>query len=144
LDPRGQFTLAAPYRVGVAMMQILLVAMGGAAGSVTRYLATLAAAQALGTQFPWGTLLVNIVGSFLMGLVIALGAHKLQLSNELRLALTTGFLGGFTTFSAFSLDFATLFERKDYALAALYLAGSVGLSILALFAALILVRQWQT
>jgi CrcB protein len=130
--------------VGVAMMQILLVAMGGAAGSVTRYLATLAAAQALGTQFPWGTLLVNIVGSFLMGLVIALGAHKLQLSNELRLALTTGFLGGFTTFSAFSLDFATLFERKDYALAALYLAGSVGLSILALFAALILVRQWQT
>ena len=126
------------------MMQILLVAMGGAAGSVTRYLATLAAAQALGTQFPWGTLLVNIVGSFLMGLVIALGAHKLQLSNELRLALTTGFLGGFTTFSAFSLDFATLFERKDYALAALYLAGSVGLSILALFAALILVRQWQT
>jgi CrcB protein len=126
------------------MMQILLVALGGAAGSVTRYFATLAAAQALGTQFPWGTLLVNIVGSFLMGLVIALGAHKLQLSNELRLALTTGFLGGFTTFSAFSLDFATLFERKDYALAALYLAGSVGLSILALFAALILVRQWQT
>lgn len=126
------------------MTHILIVAIGGAVGSVARYLATLAAAQALGTHFPWGTLAVNIVGSFLMGLVIALGAHKLQLSNELRLGLTTGFLGGFTTFSAFSLDFATLFERKDYALAALYLAGSVGLSILALFVALILVRQWQT
>lgn len=123
-------------------MNILLVALGGAAGSVTRYLVTLGAAQAFGTHFPWGTLAVNIFGSFLMGLVIALGAHRLQVSNEMRLLLTTGFLGGFTTFSAFSLDFALLFERKDYLLAALYLAGSVGLSILALFAALILVRQW--
>jgi CrcB protein len=125
-------------------MNLLIVALGGAAGSVARYLVTLAAGQAFGTHFPWGTLAVNIAGSFLMGLVIALGAHKLQLSNEMRLALTTGFLGGFTTFSAFSLDFAFLFERKDYTLAALYLAGSVGLSILALFAALILVRQWLT
>lgn len=123
-------------------MNLVLVAAGGAAGSVARYLVTLLAAQALGTHFPWGTLAVNIVGSFLMGLVIALGAHKLQISNETRLLLATGFLGGFTTFSAFSLDFALLFERKDYLLAGLYLAGSVGLSILALFAALILVRQW--
>jgi CrcB protein len=125
-------------------MNLVLVALGGAAGSVARYLVVLGTARAFGTHFPWGTLAVNIAGSFLMGLVIALGAHKLQLSNEMRLALTTGFLGGFTTFSAFSLDFAFLFERKDYTLAALYLAGSVGLSILALFAALILVRQWLT
>jgi CrcB protein len=125
------------------IMNVLIVAVGGAAGSVVRYLATLLTAQWLGTHFPWGTLAVNILGSFLMGLVIALGAHRLQVSNEMRLLFTTGFLGGFTTFSAFSLDFALLFERKDYVLAALYLAGSVGLSILALFAALILVRQWQ-
>ena len=126
------------------MTHLLLVAAGGAAGSVSRYLVTLGAARLLGAHFPWGTLAVNIVGSFLMGLVIALGAHKLHISNEMRLTLTTGFLGGFTTFSAFSLDFAYLFERKDYTLAALYLAGSVGLSILAFFAALILVRQWLT
>jgi CrcB protein len=126
------------------MTLTLLVALGGAAGSVARYLTTLSLAQLLGTHFPWGTLAVNIVGSFLMGLVIALGSHKLQMSNETRVLLTTGFLGGFTTFSAFSLDFALLFERKDYMLAALYLAGSVSLSILALFAALYLVRQWPT
>jgi fluoride exporter len=126
------------------MTLIFLVALGGAAGSVARYLTTLSLAQLLGTHFPWGTLSVNIVGSFLMGLVIALGSHKLQMSNETRVLLTTGFLGGFTTFSAFSLDFALLFDRKDYMLAALYLAGSVSLSILALFAALHLVRQWPT
>lgn len=126
------------------MTLVLLAAAGGAAGSVCRYLVSLASGQLFGLGFPWGTLIVNILGCFLMGLVIGLGALKLTLSNEMRVLIATGFLGGFTTFSAFSLDFVLLFERKDYGLAALYLAGSVGGSLLALFAALLLVRSWLT
>lgn len=126
------------------MKLVLLAAAGGAAGSAARYLVTLAAAQIAGFGFPWGTITVNIVGSFVMGLLIEYGALKATLPNELRVLLATGFLGGFTTFSAFSLDFAFLATRKDYGLAAIYLAGSVGLSILALFAGLMLIRAWLT
>jgi CrcB protein len=121
---------------------VLLAASGGAIGSALRYLVSLAAGRLFGAGFPWGTLAVNITGSLAMGLVVGLAASKFQLTNELRLFLATGVLGGYTTFSAFSLDFALLFERKDYGLAGLYLAGSVGLSILALFAGLYLVRAW--
>ncbi len=124
------------------MKLVLLVALGGAIGSVLRYLVGLASGWLSGPGFPWGTLAVNIAGSLAMGLVIGLAASKFHLTNELRVFITTGFLGGFTTFSAFSLDFALLYERKDYGLAGLYLAGSVGLSILALFAGLYLVRAW--
>ena len=126
------------------MKLILLVALGGAIGSALRYLVNLAAGALFGVGFPWGTIAVNISGSLAMGLVIGLAASKFQLTNELRLFIATGILGGFTTFSAFSLDFALLYERKDYGLAGLYLAGSVGLSILALFAGLYLVRAWLT
>jgi len=121
---------------------VLLVALGGAIGSALRYLVNLAAGWLFGVNFPWGTVAVNIAGSLAMGLVVALAASKFPLTNELRVFAATGILGGFTTFSAFSLDFALLFERKDYGLAGLYLAGSVGLSILALFAGLYLVRTW--
>lgn len=126
------------------MKLVLLVASGGAIGAVLRYLVGLASGWLLGVGFPWGTITVNIVGSLVMGLVIGFAATKFQLTNELRLFIATGILGGFTTFSSFSLDFALLFERKDYGLAGLYLAGSVGLSILALFAGLYLVRAWVT
>jgi CrcB protein len=124
------------------MKLVLLVALGGAIGSSLRYLVSLASGWLFGVGFPWGTFAVNIVGSLAMGLVIGLAASKFQLTNELRVFAATGILGGFTTFSAFSLDFALLFERRDYGLAGLYLAGSVGLSILALFAGLYLVRAW--
>jgi CrcB protein len=124
------------------MKLIFLAAAGGAFGSAARYLLSLASGQLFGLSFPWGTLAANISGSFMMGVLIALGAEKLHLPNEMRVLVATGFLGGFTTFSAFSLDFALLFERKNYVLAGLYLAGSVGLSIAALFLGLILVRQW--
>lgn len=124
------------------MKLVLLVALGGAIGSTLRYLVGLASGWLFGIGFPWGTIAVNIAGSLAMGLVIGLAASKFQLTNELRVFIATGILGGFTTFSAFSLDFALLFERKDYGLAGLYLAGSVGLSILALFAGLYLVRAW--
>ncbi len=124
------------------MKLVFLAALGGAVGSAARYLVNLASGQLFGIVFPWGTITVNIAGSFLMGLVVALSALKFSLSNEMRILIMTGFLGGFTTFSAFSLDFALLYERKDYALAGLYVAGSVSLSILALFAGLAVVRLW--
>jgi CrcB protein len=126
------------------MKLILLAAAGGAFGSTARYLVNILSGQLFGLGFPWGTIAVNIAGSFLMGLVVALGALKFSLSNEMRVMIATGFLGGFTTFSAFSMDFALLVERKHYGLAGLYAAGSVTLSILALFAALLLVRTWLT
>jgi CrcB protein len=126
------------------MKFVLLAAAGGALGSAARYLVNQASVALFGLGFPWGTSTVNIAGSFLMGLVIGIGALKFSMSNEMRIFIATGFLGGFTTFSAFSLDFALLVERKAYALAGLYLVGSVSLSILALFAALILVRTWLT
>jgi len=126
------------------MKLLLLAAAGGALGSSARYLVNVIAGKLFGLGFPWGTLIVNVAGCFIMGLIIGLGALKWPMPNEWRVFLTTGILGGFTTFSAFSLDFAVLFERKDYGHAGLYLVGSVGLSILALFAALYLVRSWQT
>jgi len=120
----------------------LLAAAGGAIGAAARYIVNVLTLHVFGPGFPWGTFTVNIAGSFVMGVFIALGALRLNLSSEIRVLVATGIFGGFTTFSSFSLDFVTLFERKDYGIAAIYLAGSVGLSILALFAGLIIVRQW--
>lgn len=122
------------------MPMILWVAAGGALGSAARYLVNVAAGRLLGPEFPWGTLTVNVAGSFVMGLLITLMALKMQVSQEVRAFLTTGILGGFTTFSAFSLDFAALVERREAGLAALYAIVSVGLSLAAIFAGLKLGR----
>ncbi len=122
------------------MNHLLIVAAGGAVGAALRHLTGLAAMRMLGFAFPWGTLSVNIVGSFLMGVFIELLAVKLQGGTELRLFVATGLLGGFTTFSAFSLDVAVLWERGALLLAASYVVASVGASILALFAGLFLIR----
>ncbi len=121
-------------------MIVLWVALGGAIGSAARYGVTVWSGRVLGAGFPWGTLAVNIIGCFTMGLLIELMAQKLNVSMETRAFLTTGILGGFTTFSAFSLDFALLVERKSYGLAGAYAAGSVILSLAAVFAGLYLVR----
>lgn len=102
---------------------LLYVALGGAAGSVCRYLVSLLAIATLGAGFPWGTLAVNVLGSAAIGVAFAAG-----LEGPGRLLLVTGFLGGFTTFSAFSLETATLFERSP-GLAALYVAGSIALGL---------------
>ena len=120
------------------------VAGGGAIGSVARYLTTSLLGRSLGTAFPWGTLTVNIVGSFLMGVVVELIALKLSASHELRAFLAVGILGGFTTFSSFSLDAAFLFERGEFGPAMLYVLSSVLGGLFALFAALYLVRQVLT
>jgi CrcB protein len=121
---------------------LLAIAMGGGLGSVARhYLSTLVYKFADG-GFPWGILTVNVIGGFAMGLIVALSALKLNLSPELRGFLTTGVLGGFTTFSAFSLDSVLLIERGDWVSAGTYMVSSVVLSVGALFIALWLVRSF--
>jgi CrcB protein len=125
------------------MIQILLVFLGGGVGSVARHGVNIAAARILGTDLPWGTFIVNVVGSFAMGVIVAWLAFRAESgwSQHTRLLLTTGFLGGFTTFSTFSLDTALLWERDAYAVAIGYVAISVLLGVLGLFAGLALVRS---
>jgi fluoride exporter len=115
------------------MRLLLLVCAGGAIGAGLRHLVNIGAIRLLGIGFPWGTLTVNIVGSFLMGVLIEALALRYSGSLEVRAFLATGLLGGLTTFSAFSLDFAIQLQRGDHMLAALYLIGSVSLAIIALF-----------
>ena len=93
------------------MLHLVLVAVGGAIGSSLRHLVNFAALRLVGPNFPWGTMAINIAGGFAMGVFIELLARRFNASNELRLFVATGILGGFTTFSAFSLDFAVLWER---------------------------------
>ena len=124
------------------MNSILAIAAGGALGALSRYGVNIAAMKALGSGFPYATLAVNVLGSFAIGLCIALFAHVWQPPETLRLFIVTGFLGAFTTFSAFSLDFVTLVERQAYMLSALYLGGSVVLSICGLFAAMAIVKAF--
>ena len=126
------------------MLQTALVFLGGGVGAASRHSVNVAAARLLGLGFPWGTLIVNIAGSFAMGLIAGWFAFKAGagLSQHARLFLTTGVLGGFTTFSAFSLDAVLLWERNEVGLALGYVAASLILSILGLFAGLWLVRTF--
>ncbi|PYG30337.1 fluoride efflux transporter CrcB [Pelagimonas varians] len=116
------------------------VALGGALGAVLRYLTSLGAMRLIGAGFPWGTVIVNIAGSFAMGVIVVVLAH--MSGTRFAPLLMTGLLGGFTTFSAFSLDAVTLYERGDVTLAAGYVLSSVVLSIAALFAGLLLARSF--
>jgi len=114
-------------------MLYLIVFLGAGIGGALRHGVNVASSRFWGFGFPYGTLIVNIVGSFVMGAFAGYFAFRPGISQHLRLFLTTGILGGFTTFSAFSLDAALLIERDNYALAAGYVVGSVGVSIAALF-----------
>ncbi|MCB1444566.1 MAG: fluoride efflux transporter CrcB [Rhizobiaceae bacterium] len=122
------------------MNHILLVAAGGALGSVLRYLTGLFALRWLGPGFPWGTIAVNIAGGFAIGLFAELIARRFDGSAELRIFIVTGILGGFTTFSAFSLEVTAMTERGDYAMAGAYVVCSLVISVAAVFAGLALVR----
>ncbi len=117
-----------------------IVFLGAGIGGALRHGVNLAAVRLFGFDFPYGTLIVNILGSLIMGLLAGYFAYRTGIPQHLRLFLTTGVLGGFTTFSAFSLDAALLIERHAYWSAAVYMAGSVLLSLLALFAGLSLSR----
>ena len=120
----------------------LLVFFGAGLGGALRHGVNLTCARWCGLEFPWGTLTINILGSTVMGLAAGWFAFKAgeSWSQHARLFATTGVLGGFTTFSAFSLDTVLLWERGDLGAAAGYVAGSVGLSIVGLFLGLWLVR----
>lgn len=122
------------------MINILLVAIGGAAGSVCRYLFGALTLRTIGAAFPWNTLGVNIIGSLAIGFLAEAIIKGVSAPLDLRLLLITGFLGGFTTFSAFSLDVWLLYERGEVMSAALYVAASVVLSLLATGAGIAIAR----
>jgi CrcB protein len=123
------------------MMGYLLVFFGGGLGATLRHAVNVACARGLGTSFPYGTFIINITGSIVMGLIAGYLAFKGEASQPWRLFLMTGILGGYTTFSAFSLDTALLYERGEIGLALFYVLGSVVFAIAGLFAGLALVRH---
>jgi len=121
-------------------MHYLVVFIGGGIGAALRHGVNRAAMAWLGTGFPYGTFFVNIAGGLLMGVLAETFLVKGGGSQEFRLFLTTGILGGFTTFSAFSLEAALMWQRSDYAALGTYVIGSVLLSIAALFVGMAVVR----
>jgi CrcB protein len=122
-------------------MNYLLVFIGGGLGSSLRHLINVVSIRSLGTAFPFHTFIINVTGSTVMGLIAGYLAFKGEAAQSWRLFLMTGILGGYTTFSAFSLDAALLYERGEIALALFYVLGSVVLSLVGLFAGLALVRH---
>jgi fluoride exporter len=125
------------------MLASFIVFIGSGIGGVARHLFNGWLMKAVGTEFPLGILAINVIGSSAMGLVAGWFAFKGHASQEVRLLLTTGVLGGFTTFSAFSLDAALLYERGQPWLAAIYVLASVILSIAGLFAGMWTMRSLQ-
>jgi len=112
---------------------ILAVASGGALGATGRFLMGKMMLRLMGPGFPWGTLTVNIIGSFAIGLVVTILASRYSLSHQWQGFLVTGILGGFTTFSAFSLEVGLMLERHEMAQGAFYAMGSVVFGVLAMF-----------
>ncbi len=123
-------------------MNYLLVFVGGGLGASLRHAVNVGCARAWGINFPYGTFLINITGSLVMGLIAGYLAFKGGASQPWRLFIMTGILGGYTTFSAFSLDAVTLYERGEIGMALFYVVGSVVLSIAGLVAGLALVRHF--
>ena len=120
----------------------LIVFLGGGVGAAIRHGFNGLGLRTMGPDFPYATLFINVTGSAIMGLIAGWFAFKGTDSSHWRLFLTTGILGGYTTFSAFSLDAALLYERGELGLSALYVIASVALSIVGLFAGLWLIRHW--
>lgn len=124
------------------LSNFFITGIGGAIGSMMRHGAGLLFLKAGWTNFPWSTLTINLLGSFCIGLIVGWLAHVQNWSEEIRLFAVVGILGGFTTFSAFSLESVLLFERGQYLDAAFYVAASVILSIAATFLGLFLIRTF--
>ncbi len=118
------------------------IAIGGAMGATSRYLVTLGIASIMGKQFPYGTLFVNVFGSLMMGFIIALMLENLTISERYSSLVITGFLGGFTTFSAFSNDFWQLSNTGKFDMALVYALVSVVLAISALYLGILLAKVW--
>ncbi|HEY7005386.1 MAG TPA: fluoride efflux transporter CrcB [Sphingomicrobium sp.] len=122
-------------------MLYLIVFIGAGIGGALRHGVNVAAARLFGLGFPYGTFIVNVAGSFVMGLLAGFFAYRAGIPQHVRLFLTTGILGGFTTFSTFSLDAAVLIERHAFGLAAGYVVGSVAAGLAALFFGLAVFRS---
>ncbi|MFC7049948.1 fluoride efflux transporter CrcB [Emcibacter nanhaiensis] len=122
------------------MYAVLAVAAGGALGATCRFLVGRLMMNLMGPGFPWATLTVNIVGSFAIGLIVHLLAVRFQLSHIWQIFLVTGVLGGFTTFSAFSLELGNMLQHDNLSLAALYGIGSVVLGLFAVFGGIWMAR----
>jgi len=120
----------------------LMVFLGAGLGGSLRHGLNVLATRYFGIGFPFGTLAINITGSLIMGLLVGLFAVKGDPGQMWRLFLTTGVLGGFTTFSTFSLDTVYLYERGEVGMAALYVLASVAVSIIGLFLGLLFIRQF--
>jgi len=125
------------------MTRLLLVAIGGALGSMARYGVGLGAARLFpASTWPWGTLTVNVVGGLAMGLLVGwMGLRAGSGQETVRVFAAVGVLGGFTTFSAFSLETALMIERREYGLAGAYVLLSVVLAVAALMAGLVMARR---
>lgn len=126
------------------MKLVLAVAAGGALGASARYLVGVGIGRWIGHGFPWATLTVNVVGALAMGLLVGAFAHVWSPGRTMQAFLTVGLLGGLTTFSAFSLDVVTLIERGQMASAGFYVAASVVLCVLCVFAGLAVARALFT
>lgn len=124
------------------MNTLFAIGLGGGIGALLRHYLNGAVTGWLGTGFPYGILMINILGSLVMGALIGLFAQMGEIQQTLKAFLTVGVLGGFTTFSTFSLDAVLLLERGAYGAAALYIGGSVALSLGALIAAMWGIRLW--
>jgi len=124
------------------MQAYLLVFFGAGLGGCLRHTVNLLAARVWGANFPWGTFLINISGSLVMGLIAGWLAFRAgeNWTQHVRLFTLTGILGGYTTFSAFSLDAALLYERGQLAICAAYIGGSVGLALAGVFGGLAIMR----
>lgn len=123
-------------------MRFLLVFLGSGIGGVLRHGAGLLAMRLMGADFPYGTLAINVLGSALMGLIAGLFAALDPSTQDARLFLTTGIIGGFTTFSTFSLDVVSLWQRGEQAASVAYLVASLVVSVTALVLSLALVRRF--
>ena len=124
-------------------MGFLIVFLGGGLGAALRHGVNLSSARLLGTAFPYATMIENVTGSLVMGLLAAYFAFRGDASQHWRLFFTTGILGGYTTFSAYSLDVVLLYERGEIGMAAFYAIASVLLSIGGLFAGFALIRHFS-
>ena len=113
------------------MRNILVIALGASIGANLRYALSNWAAQQWGTTFPYGTMIINVLGSFLIGFILALAATRISLSVPWRLLLVTGLLGGFTTFSTFSYETYSLLVEGSWLEAGLNIVGSVGIGLIA-------------
>ena len=123
-------------------MKLLYIGLFGGLGCVSRYLLTFWTQQLMGRNFPYGTLMVNVSGSFLLGMLLTLGVRQFPVSEELRLGLSVGFLGGFTTFSTFSYQTLMLMEEGSYWSAGANILFSLLLCLAGVFAGMLVARHF--